>query len=156
MSACKCAEANLYKHKDLTTAYEADGTPFNDGYIANPSSIPYADGLSIYKLMWLRRPSTPGQHVDAPKCHPNTRQAVLDEIMNWIILAAARVQWILWLNGAAGAGKSAIGRSYRGSLPPEEYPNRTLLLFPERLPCETVSNLWSLHLYISSCRAYRT
>ncbi|KJA22774.1 hypothetical protein HYPSUDRAFT_118920, partial [Hypholoma sublateritium FD-334 SS-4] len=52
-----------------------------------------------------------GQHVDAPKCHPNTRQAVLDEIMNWIVLAVARVQWILWLNGAAGAGKSAIGRS---------------------------------------------
>ncbi len=31
--------------------------------------------------------------------------------MNWIILTVARTQWILWLNGAAGAGKSAIGRS---------------------------------------------
>ncbi|KJA17507.1 hypothetical protein HYPSUDRAFT_95758, partial [Hypholoma sublateritium FD-334 SS-4] len=51
------------------------------------------------------------EHVDAPKCHPNTRKAVLDEIMSWIILAVARVQWVLWLNGAAGAGKSAIGRS---------------------------------------------
>ncbi|KJA16996.1 hypothetical protein HYPSUDRAFT_103993, partial [Hypholoma sublateritium FD-334 SS-4] len=46
-----------------------------------------------------------------PKCHPNTRQAVLDEIMNWIILAVTRIHWVLWLNGAAGAGKSAIGRS---------------------------------------------
>ncbi len=50
-------------------------------------------------------------HVDAPKCHPNTRKAVLEEIMNWIILTVARTQRILWLNGAAGAGKSAIGRS---------------------------------------------
>ncbi|KJA29530.1 hypothetical protein HYPSUDRAFT_221092 [Hypholoma sublateritium FD-334 SS-4] len=49
---------------------------------------------------------------DAPKCHANTRQAVLDDIMNWIIVqTAVRIQWILWLNGAAGAGKSAIGRS---------------------------------------------
>ncbi|KJA20364.1 hypothetical protein HYPSUDRAFT_203855 [Hypholoma sublateritium FD-334 SS-4] len=51
--------------------------------------------------------------VDAPKCHPNTRQAVQDDIMNWVIPkeAVIRIQWILWLNGAAGAGKSAIARS---------------------------------------------
>ncbi|KJA20394.1 hypothetical protein HYPSUDRAFT_142347, partial [Hypholoma sublateritium FD-334 SS-4] len=51
------------------------------------------------------------QHVDAPKCHPHTRTAVLNEIMDWIMLAVTRLQWILWLKGAAGAGKSAIGRS---------------------------------------------
>ncbi|KJA23437.1 hypothetical protein HYPSUDRAFT_201454 [Hypholoma sublateritium FD-334 SS-4] len=49
--------------------------------------------------------------VDAPKCHPQTRLAVLDEIMDWILLAVTRIQWMLWLNGAAGAGKSAIARS---------------------------------------------
>ncbi len=31
--------------------------------------------------------------------------------MSWIILTVTRTQWVLWLNGAAGAGKSAIGRS---------------------------------------------
>ena len=31
--------------------------------------------------------------------------------MDWVLLTTARLQWILWLNGAAGAGKSAIGRS---------------------------------------------
>ncbi|KJA16985.1 hypothetical protein HYPSUDRAFT_104185, partial [Hypholoma sublateritium FD-334 SS-4] len=51
------------------------------------------------------------EHVDAPKCHPNTRKAVLEQIKNWIILTVTRAQWILWLNGAAGAGKSAIARS---------------------------------------------
>lgn len=51
------------------------------------------------------------QKFDAPACHPNTRIAVLDEIMNWVLGIVTRVQWILWLNGAAGAGKSAIARS---------------------------------------------
>lgn len=52
-----------------------------------------------------------GQHVDTTKCHPNTRTDVLGAIMSWIIQATSRVQWVLWLNGAAGAGKSTIGRS---------------------------------------------
>ncbi|KJA29544.1 hypothetical protein HYPSUDRAFT_221447 [Hypholoma sublateritium FD-334 SS-4] len=48
---------------------------------------------------------------DAPKCHPNTRTAVLDDTWNWIILLTTRIHWVLWLYGAAGAGKSAICRS---------------------------------------------
>ncbi|KAF8962423.1 hypothetical protein BDZ97DRAFT_1627024, partial [Flammula alnicola] len=51
------------------------------------------------------------QHVDPPKCHPNTRLAVLQEIMEWIQHSEDRDAWIMWLNGAAGAGKSAIARS---------------------------------------------
>lgn len=31
--------------------------------------------------------------------------------MDWVLLTVTRIQWILWLNGAAGAGKSAIARS---------------------------------------------
>ncbi|KJA22785.1 hypothetical protein HYPSUDRAFT_638364 [Hypholoma sublateritium FD-334 SS-4] len=69
------------------------------------------DGLKHLQAHVATTAFDSGQHVDAPKCHPNTRQAVLDEIMKWIVLAVARVQWVLWLNGAAGAGKSAIGRS---------------------------------------------
>ncbi len=53
----------------------------------------------------------PEDQVDAPKCHPNTREAVLDDIMNCIVQDVTRLQWILWLNGAAGAGKTAIARS---------------------------------------------
>ncbi|KAF8954452.1 hypothetical protein BDZ97DRAFT_1591306, partial [Flammula alnicola] len=51
------------------------------------------------------------QHVDPPKCHPNTRLAVLQKIMDWIQHSEDRDTWIMWLNGAAGAGKSAIARS---------------------------------------------
>ena len=31
--------------------------------------------------------------------------------MDWVTVATMGLQWILWLNGAAGAGKSAIARS---------------------------------------------
>ncbi len=49
-----------------------------------------------------------GHRVDPPRCHENTRQAVLDEIITWILRDTARAAWIMWLNGAAGAGKLAI------------------------------------------------
>ncbi|KDR67130.1 hypothetical protein GALMADRAFT_22031, partial [Galerina marginata CBS 339.88] len=50
---------------------------------------------------------------DPPKCHPNTRVAVLDKIMNWIrgLDSETRDALIMWLNGPAGCGKSAIARS---------------------------------------------
>ncbi|KJA16852.1 hypothetical protein HYPSUDRAFT_1056006 [Hypholoma sublateritium FD-334 SS-4] len=51
------------------------------------------------------------QEGDAPKCHPNTRTAVLTAIIHWMTVATMGLQWILWINGAAGAGKSAIARS---------------------------------------------
>ncbi|KDR67170.1 hypothetical protein GALMADRAFT_18872, partial [Galerina marginata CBS 339.88] len=50
---------------------------------------------------------------DPPKCHPNTRIAVLDKIMKWIrgLDPETRDALIMWLNGPAGSGKSAIARS---------------------------------------------
>ncbi|KAF8956885.1 hypothetical protein BDZ97DRAFT_144482 [Flammula alnicola] len=51
------------------------------------------------------------QRIDPPKCHPNTRLAVLHKIMEWIQNSENRDAWIMWLNGAAGAGKSAIAQS---------------------------------------------
>jgi len=51
------------------------------------------------------------QKLDAPKCHPNTRVAVIQRIIDWIIGDIAFAALILWLYGAAGAGKSAIAHS---------------------------------------------
>ncbi|KAF8815005.1 hypothetical protein BYT27DRAFT_7238561 [Phlegmacium glaucopus] len=48
-----------------------------------------------------------GERFDAPKCHPNTRKAVLAEIMQWI-QHIEESEDVLWLYGSAGAGKSAI------------------------------------------------
>jgi len=54
-----------------------------------------------------------GARFDPPKCHPNTRVAILQKIMDWV----RSTDWetcyrhILWLTGAAGAGKSAIAQT---------------------------------------------
>ena len=47
------------------------------------------------------------ERYDPPKCHPHTREAILQEIMDWIE-DLDRQTGFLWLYGPAGAGKSAI------------------------------------------------
>ncbi|KAF9553503.1 hypothetical protein CPC08DRAFT_713716 [Agrocybe pediades] len=51
--------------------------------------------------------------VDPPKCHPNTRVAIMQCIIDWAVGMDAELSGkpILWLKGGAGAGKSAIARS---------------------------------------------
>ncbi|KJA22023.1 hypothetical protein HYPSUDRAFT_671599 [Hypholoma sublateritium FD-334 SS-4] len=48
---------------------------------------------------------------DPPKCHPGTRKAILERIMQWIFGSDDKDALILWLYGPAGAGKSAILQS---------------------------------------------
>ncbi|KAF8338372.1 hypothetical protein F5887DRAFT_517372 [Amanita rubescens] len=45
-----------------------------------------------------------------PLCHPRTREKVLKIISDWIDDSYPR-QYIMWLNGPAGAGKSAIAQT---------------------------------------------
>ncbi|KAF9545178.1 hypothetical protein CPC08DRAFT_769913 [Agrocybe pediades] len=56
-----------------------------------------------------------GHVVDPPKCHPNTRVAIIQTVIDWssgtIVDEEMNVKRILWLKGGAGAGKSAIARS---------------------------------------------
>jgi len=54
-----------------------------------------------------------GARFDPPKCHPNTRVAILQKIMDWIRSTDCETfnRHILWLTGAAGAGKSAIAQT---------------------------------------------
>jgi len=54
-----------------------------------------------------------GHVVDPPKCHPGTRVAIIQTIIDWIAGSneANRDKLFTWLTGAAGAGKSAIGRN---------------------------------------------
>jgi len=54
-----------------------------------------------------------GHIVDPPKCHPGTRVAIIRTIVEWTagLDKANRDKLITWLTGAAGAGKSAIGRT---------------------------------------------
>jgi len=50
---------------------------------------------------------------DKTKCHENTRVAVLKKIMRWILGQdeTTKDNLIMWLTGAAGAGKSSIAQS---------------------------------------------
>ncbi|KAF9471918.1 hypothetical protein BDN70DRAFT_520277 [Pholiota conissans] len=45
---------------------------------------------------------------DPPKCHPNTRVAVLEYLIGWIFGHNDPEVLIMWLYGPAGGGKSAI------------------------------------------------
>ncbi|KJA14004.1 hypothetical protein HYPSUDRAFT_116984, partial [Hypholoma sublateritium FD-334 SS-4] len=48
------------------------------------------------------------ERFNPPRCHERTREAVLEELFDWIVGNISPDKWIAWLNGAAGAGKSAI------------------------------------------------
>jgi len=52
-----------------------------------------------------------GHTFDFPKCHPNTRVAILERLKNWLVGNVDPNASILWLYGAAGSGKSCISRS---------------------------------------------
>ncbi|KAF8194544.1 hypothetical protein BJ912DRAFT_847736, partial [Pholiota molesta] len=48
---------------------------------------------------------------DPPKCHPDTRVALREEIMEWIQAPETMRKLILWVYGPAGSGKTAIAQS---------------------------------------------
>ncbi|KDR70136.1 hypothetical protein GALMADRAFT_888788 [Galerina marginata CBS 339.88] len=50
------------------------------------------------------------ERYDPPKCHQQTREAVLKSIMDWV-KDAAKLCLFIWLYGPAGAGKSAIAQT---------------------------------------------
>ncbi|KAJ7204765.1 hypothetical protein GGX14DRAFT_522974 [Mycena pura] len=54
-----------------------------------------------------------------PRCHPETRSKMLDKLWNWAIksewsekIETTKALPVLWLHGPAGAGKSAIMRTF--------------------------------------------
>jgi Cdc6-like AAA superfamily ATPase len=47
---------------------------------------------------------------DPPKCHPNTRVAVINKITEWAIGMIDTDAFMLWIYGPAGAGKTVIAR----------------------------------------------
>ena len=48
--------------------------------------------------------------VNPPKCHPNTKVAVINKIIDWANGIIDANAFMLWLYGPAGAGKTAIAR----------------------------------------------
>ncbi|KAF9474875.1 hypothetical protein BDN70DRAFT_865648, partial [Pholiota conissans] len=53
---------------------------------------------------------------DQPGCHENTRVAILKEIMDWLQDPNIREEFIYWLYGPAGSGKTSIAQSIAEAL----------------------------------------
>lgn len=52
------------------------------------------------------------ERYDAPKCHPHTREAILQEILDWAQNDSEAVAHpFLWLYGPAGSGKTSIAQT---------------------------------------------
>ncbi|KAF8191178.1 hypothetical protein BJ912DRAFT_925382 [Pholiota molesta] len=84
----------------------------------NVNNISFSGSERIRRLkLLLKRVATSAFHnsarrVDPPRCHENTRVAIQQQIYDWIVLdLLVRQTWIMWMHGAAGAGKSAIVQS---------------------------------------------
>ncbi|KDR71163.1 hypothetical protein GALMADRAFT_20745, partial [Galerina marginata CBS 339.88] len=61
-----------------------------------------------------------GHRFDPPKCHPKTRLKVLEKIHNWIDGTEHPNEPVMWVNGGAGVGKSAIAQSMAERLAEEK------------------------------------
>ncbi|KJA14781.1 hypothetical protein HYPSUDRAFT_48846 [Hypholoma sublateritium FD-334 SS-4] len=48
-----------------------------------------------------------GERYDSPRCHPDTRKAILSKIMDWA-RGPHNLRLLMWIYGPAGSGKSAI------------------------------------------------
>ncbi|PPQ90080.1 hypothetical protein CVT25_012145 [Psilocybe cyanescens] len=64
-----------------------------------------------------------GERFDPPKCHHNTRVAIIKRITDWIsgLNEHTREALVMWLYGAAGAGKSAIAQTIAEILHGQHY-----------------------------------
>ena len=51
------------------------------------------------------------ERFDPPKCHPRTREGILEKIKDWATKKIDSNAFVMWLYGTAGAGKSAIAQS---------------------------------------------
>ncbi|KAF8187523.1 hypothetical protein BJ912DRAFT_1059862 [Pholiota molesta] len=51
-----------------------------------------------------------GERYDAPRCHPGTRVAIQNDIMEWLD-DVDDPELVLWMYGSAGVGKSAIAQA---------------------------------------------
>lgn len=99
-----------------------------------------------------------GEVNDLPKCHPNTRVTILENLFTWAS-ALTYAHAVQWLQGPAGTGKSAIVRSLAEMLVDAQLFLAAFFFYrsePERNESKNlVSTLvYQVSLNIPSCRPY--
>ncbi|KAJ6564098.1 hypothetical protein B0H19DRAFT_1067691 [Mycena capillaripes] len=95
----------------------AHATTFNSvgGDMTQVSVTSYGEsGIDfLYHYVAVEALHNSGERFPEPACHPGTRTTVLDELRAWA-LDTNHESSLLWLNGSAGAGKSAIAQMFAG------------------------------------------
>ncbi|KAJ6601970.1 hypothetical protein DFH09DRAFT_1481189, partial [Mycena vulgaris] len=67
----------------------------------------------LYRQVVVEALHDSGERFSEPACHPGTRTAVLEQLNSWSNHAATESP-VMWLNGSAGIGKSAIAQMFAG------------------------------------------
>lgn len=88
---------------------EVHGNYTSVTHINGPSVLTGGHGLQFLQtnIAASAMHNSKGRYADAPRCHKDTRKAVLKDITNWV-LDDSKDTLILWLSAPAGSGKSAI------------------------------------------------
>ncbi|KAF8193776.1 hypothetical protein BJ912DRAFT_960451 [Pholiota molesta] len=101
-------------------------------FVGNKNIIINSDRVGFKRLQQHVAPSAlhdSAQRVEPSRCHPGTREEIILRIFDWIKQSDHRKEWILWLNGAAGAGKSAIMQSFAELCAKEGIPLASFFFF---------------------------
>ncbi|KAF5346691.1 hypothetical protein D9756_010361 [Leucocoprinus leucothites] len=110
------AQSNSRSLQNLRNAPLSSGSMFENAHgfkIDNLTMMGQSTDNDKEAVWLLAKESLPGAEFDSserdppPRCHPGTRLDISGEIQSWI-QDLVRTASILWLNGPAGVGKSAI------------------------------------------------
>jgi hypothetical protein len=88
---------------------------------------------------------------DPPKCHENTRVAVINKIIDWATGKIDKDAFMLWLYGPAGAGKTAIARKVAELLGGRGLLLASFLFFRSDSKRNTVTPLVASIAYCATC-----
>ncbi|KAJ3519094.1 hypothetical protein NMY22_g13355 [Coprinellus aureogranulatus] len=105
------AQANSFSYHNHIGPAKMQGSASNFNSGNNWGTISQVNNVTLQGDASLRAvESSSDDRADAPKCHPETRKAVQENIFSWISRGAdhGHPERILWLTGPAGAGKTAI------------------------------------------------
>ncbi|KAF7362955.1 WD40 repeat-like protein [Mycena venus] len=93
--------------RDPSAQYSQGGT-FITARMVNHIQRHGETGINIlHRAVALEALYDSAESFPQPKCHPDTRTKILDDLYNWAIGRVSNIS-ICWLHGPAGAGKSAI------------------------------------------------